>query len=1122
MAQVAGDTITVQAFDYTQTTYGQGNRTKMVQFPNISGMSYERILMLYNMRCKGGVVGNLVPPSGTQGCGEWDYSCNTYVTDSSRVDSVKATHPSHIIPGFSGSSFPGSTQPTYTYYDYGQTQVTYTSTISENEAIVGTGTQTTTYPFHTQTPSGKSQYLWLASELTTAGLQAGNITGLRMNVSNAGSNAQFLRIKIKSVSASALSASTPDLTGFTEVYHLNTSFTNGIQQFNFHTPFNWNGTDALLVEFSYTNTGTGSSTVLLSDNTTFQSGLNAEGDYHYNFNGGNHFTLNNPNWNTISSEISFSFWSNGNPDILPANTSILHAHNNAGTREMNIHHPWSNANIYWDCGNSTGYDRINAADTSHQYKNGWKHWTFTKNSTTGIMNIFLNGSLWLTGANKNLPPSITNLKLGSGANSDHIYFGKMDEFTVWKTALDSTDIQQWMRKSITSQHPQYANLLSYYSFNEGSGTLCSDQYALTNSAVNGGIWNGYKGQELFKGFIETNNRPWVTFVQGVYTQTTNSITVRDSVINTPYTVYSFSTNGYAIAPIDTQLYYKAGYTYVYDGSTNLIIDSVLNTTSNPIAITTLNYFQYSPARYQIMSFVTPYGNGLDLGPAGKTWTFDVTDFAPILKGNKLMTMDAGGQWQEDMDVKFLFLVGTPPRDVMDIKNIWRVDAPNYQSIMSNQSYEPRSIALPATASSFKIRSAITGHGQEGEFIPRNHYININGGTPEFTWDVWKTCGDNPVHPQGGTWIYDRTGWCPGMATDVKEMSLNGIVAAGSVASFDYGIDTATGDSRYWVSNQLVSYGAPNHTLDVALLEIKNPSQRVEYAKLNPICTHPTLTIRNNGSTPITSLTIEYWVNNNSVHQMYNWTGNLAFMETAEVIIPSTDSLWQGLMANDNVFHAELKNPNSGTDGYVYNNKMSSAFKLPISLPGKLVIMFRANGAPQESSYKITNEAGTVVYSKNTFTANTIHNDTLDLSMGCYTFQIDDTDGDGISFWANSDGTGFCRLKNTSGNTILVLQPDFGNSIRVNFTVNHPLAIPVTTANETEFLAYPNPAHDQINIEIPTSLLDTKGYVEIFNAWGVQVAKLEQNKKLLQVNTSDWPAGLYMIRVNNVVRKVVVE
>ena len=123
--------------------------------------------------------------------------------------------------------------------------------------------------------------------------------------------------------------------------------------------------------------------------------------------------------------------------------------------------------------------------------------------------------------------------------------------------------------------------------------------------------------------------------------------------------------------------------------------------------------------FQIMSFVTPYGAYLDLGTYGKTWYFDVTDFAPILKGLKRINMTSGGQWQEDMDIKFHFIVGTPPRDVVDIQQIWRPQSKGYNSILNENSFEPRDVKLNSNAVSYKLRTVITGHGQEGEFISRD-------------------------------------------------------------------------------------------------------------------------------------------------------------------------------------------------------------------------------------------------------------------------------------------------------------------------------------------------------------------------------------------------------------------
>lgn len=1123
-AQVPGDTIVVQAFDYSQNTYGQGNRTMMVNFPNQAGINYEKIIMLYNMRCKGGVVGNQVPPSGASGCGEWDYSCNTYVTDSTRMDSIKATHPSYIIPGFNGSSFPYTNTPTYTYYQYTQQQVVNTATQSENFYTSGSGASSTTEPFHTQQPVHKAQFLWTAAELQNSGMSAGNITGIRLEISNAGNMAQFLRIKMKHSTQTALNASNPDLTGFTEVYFMNTAFSNGPNQLNFYTPFNWNGSDNILVEFSYSNVTPVTSTTAQSDLTSFTSGLiSGDYDYHFDFTSANMFGLNNTNWNALTDQISIGFWSKGNASILPANTSILHGHTTNGSRQVNVHLPWSNSRVYWDCGNGSGYDRIDKFDSTSAFENGWNYWTFTKNATTGIMNTYLNGALWNTGSNKNMSILLNNLVLGSGFNGDNPYFGKMDEFSLWKTELSSTDIQNWMRKDIDASHPNYSDLLAYYKFNEGSGTHCNDAATTATSLVNSPVWHLTKGNDIFRGFQETNNRPTVTYVQGVYTQTITPILVLDSVMNNPYTAYSFSSNGISISAVDTQQHYLAGYTYVYDGNTNAIVDSVLNTPTATITITPLNYFQFSPSRFQIMSFVTPYGNGLDLGVNGKTYTFDVTDYAPILKGKKLMTMDAGGQWQEDMDVKFLFLVGTPPRDVHAIQNIWRVDAVGYTSILNDAYYEPRSIILPSTSAGFKVRTAITGHGQEGEFLPQTHWVNLNGGTPEFVWNVWKRCGENPVYPSGGTWPYDRAGWCPGMATDTKEMALDSYVNPGDTVTFDYGLNNASGDSRYWVSNQLVSYGAPNFSLDAAVIDVMNPSLKVEYARNNAICANPRIVIQNTGATKLTSATIEYWVNNNPVHQSYAWTGNLESMQTEEVQIPSNDDLWTSLDTANNVFHAEIKNPNGGSDVYALNNVFHSKFKIPDVYPADIVISFKTNAQASENYYALTDQMGTILHQRGNLANNTTYTDTVHLGPGCYNLKLTDTGGDGISFWANPNGgSGWLRLRKQGGAIFKTFNMDFGSSIQVNFTVNYPLTFESLHPSEA-LKVYPNPSNSWVDVVLPEQIANNNNEIRIKDMMGRTVRTVSSDRKgTVRIPVYDLQKGMYLLSTAQQTVKLMVE
>ena len=134
-------------------------------------------------------------------------------------------------------------------------------------------------------------------------------------------------------------------------------------------------------------------------------------------------------------------------------------------------------------------------------------------------------------------------------------------------------------------------------------------------------------------------------VRGVYT-TTNDVTttIRDSVADAPHQVISYTVINNNLVPVDTNYYFQSGWQYVYDAQSGAVIDSIRSVTDSLLNITTLDYYAKTPARYEIMSFVTPYGNGLDLGINGVMWEFDMSDFIPILHGAKRMSMEYGGSW----------------------------------------------------------------------------------------------------------------------------------------------------------------------------------------------------------------------------------------------------------------------------------------------------------------------------------------------------------------------------------------------------------------------------------------------------------------------------------------------
>jgi hypothetical protein len=487
-------------------------------------------------------------------------------------------------------------------------------------------------------------------------------------------------------------------------------------------------------------------------------------------------------------------------------------------------------------------------------------------------------------------------------------------------------------------------------------------------------------------------------------------------------------------------------------------------------INSLLYYQKWPQKFEIMSFVTPYGIGLDLGKNGRLWEFDASDYLPILHGWKKLSMERGSG-QEEFDVRFLFIKGMPARTVLNIQQIWPLTEEPYGNIVSGLRYEPRIVNIDPAAKMFKLRSMITGHGQEGEFIPRTHSVTINKKT--LSWDVYKVCSTNPLYPQGGTWIYNRSGWCPGAPTLETENDLTGIVTPGASSTFKYSIDMSNyqvGDSRYDPSHQLVSYSAPNFALNAGIIEIERPSDHIAFGRINPACDFPIVVLRNNGSTPLTSVDLSYYVDGGP-RQTFTWKGHLNFLDTQSVMLP-VDSLgfWTSNLTGQ--FHVDLSAPNTGEDEYDHDNHYSSTYTQPPSYSGSIVINYKANNFPLENSYEVRDLTGRIVFSRlDTGKANATYFDSLALPVGCYTLTLfDDPDSaDGLSFWnSRSQGSGYLRLRQTSrtGKVLTTLQPDFGMFSEYDFQITQSSAAVAASPGAYQLVSlYPNPARDRLTLEL---------------------------------------------------------
>ena len=1089
-------------------------RDTMVDFPDVES---EKIIMRYTMRCKDGLVSN--SNDRNRGCGEWDYSCNTFITDSSRIDSFIAKAPSHIISNFSDVIFYYVNNATHTYYKYDLKQVNVQTVVAEAKKTVGSGSKTLMGEGNQEAYDARIYYLYKKDDL---GAFAGKITGLELALTEGLGRFSKLKVKMKEVDAAELNMAMVNTTGMQQVFFNDVDAKVGENnRLQFYDPFTWSGTKNILIEVSYNNIN--NDVKVAGDETNYLSSLASVGPDRYLSSNGS-FVLDIPasEATAISKEITVAFWARGNADVLPANTVAIEGQDNAGNRQLMVHLPWSNSNVFFDCGNDgTGYNRINKAATESEFEGKWQYWAFTKNVTTGSMKIYLNGKLWHSGTGNTKAIDLRKLSFAGSLARDGFYYGDLDDLTIWNKELDATTILSNMQQNIDASHPLYGNLVYQYNFDEANGLMANDKSSsstVANFNTNPARFNFLPTQK-FKQYALTMDLPKLTFVKGTYTQTVNTIVALDSVANLPNLLRTFYVENNDLKEADTKDIWEAKDQKVYDENGNLI-EEIFVEADSIIYIEDLRYYQKRPMKFELVSFVTPYGIGLDFGLGGKSWDIDVSDFAPILKGRKRLNMDFGGQNQEEMDIRFLFYKGSAPAKVNNIRQLWPVNAVAYTNILNNSAFESRNVTLTGSTKFAKIRAAITGHGQEGEFIARNHFVNVNGGNAEWTWQVWKECANNPIYPQGGTWIYDRAGWCPGAATDVNEFNATPYIGNGTMA-IDYGLSTAAGDSRYIVNCQLVEYGEARFVNDAAISTIISPSKSAEFVRYNPMCTSPIIEIKNTGNTTLTKLTIRYGVEGGTSNTM-QWTGTLKFMERTKISLPV---LAAGNYLDEGIFYAEVSAPNGEADGYEPNNRLTSSFNGVKKFQADVIIQMRTNGAYEETSWVLTDASGnTIRQRKGGLTPNTLYVDTIKNLGGCYYLKVSDTDDDGISFWANGDGNGSISIRNFTGSN-QTFNGDFGKEINFQFVAGDVISDITEIETTKEVMVYPNPVSDMVQVVLQGYKED--GEVQITDVSGRVLSSKKFNgfgfhEMLFDLSSAG--EGIYFVHVmtagGKVVKKVV--
>ena len=472
--------------------------------------------------------------------------------------------------------------------------------------------------------------------------------------------------------------------------------------------------------------------------------------------------------------------------------------------------------------------------------------------------------------------------------------------------------------------------------------------------------------------------------------------------------------------------------------------------------------------YEIARMLTPYG-----GRFQDDWLFqwkvDVTDFSQILRNDVVIDYIHTGYednkkcgWKVTVDFEITY--GSPVANPLAIHKIY--DG-NYAYGDVKDPIENHLIPMSFTATNntafSKIKVHQTGHGMDangcGEFCNKYRDILFNGNIVDHK-SIWKSCGDNPLYPQAGTWIFDRANWCPGYLLQPDEVLLD--TKKGELYTVDLNMqpyETEKPSAKELLTTYVIEYGAINAKNDVTLVAILNPTTSLVHSRNNPSGGFPIIKIKNNGKKSLKKLKVSYGIENEK-QETFVWKGNIAFGASKLITLPTNIFSTK----KEAKFQVKLTRPNGKKDAFKSDNLKTSRYQRPHILPKKFVVYLKTNAEPKQNMYSIKSSDGNVLFQIDSLALkpNTVYLDTITLKQGNYAFEILDNGNDGLEFWYNKKaGRGELKLLDLQGKAIKHFYSDFGSVINYNFYVHPTLAYELD--NTPSIALYPSRTKGPITV-----------------------------------------------------------
>lgn len=362
------------------------------------------------------------------------------------------------------------------------------------------------------------------------------------------------------------------------------------------------------------------------------------------------------------------------------------------------------------------------------------------------------------------------------------------------------------------------------------------------------------------------------------------------------------------------------------------------------------------------------------------------------------------------------------------------------------------------------------------------------------------------HLLTGQWGEDITALTAGsLTTKSYTYTVPATIGTGNIpvdlSQLEVVVFVAEGQQQILTGNEANITITADHAIDVASV----------FTSANPTscsAVEPTILLSNNGTSPLTSCTIDYTVN--GTPYSLPWTGNIASGASA----PFTLTGITGQFLVNNNIQVTVNNPNNSTDGNPANNVATTTFSVPGTANNALNLRITFDNYPEETSWSLVNGAGASVAQGGPYT-NQADGSTINVPISlttedCYILVLEDEFGDGICC---AYGNGSFSLTDAN-NVVLASGSQFAETLEKPFSYDLSTGI-TNTALNANLSVFPNPTNGMVNVAFEVENAG-EGFIRVSNALGQVVSATAlgtvTGKQISSLDMSNMPKGLYFVNL----------